>query len=212
MMKFFALVLVLFSSSVFADDYRHQVSMGRNGLGWSGSYESMDTNSRSSFGSVTRIFTDLGINYAYRFNRFQVGAFYQKTSDEHDFKGRGSGSAPVLVETETYGIFTLYNFSDDISSAWFAGLSIGLHKYTEEISKDFSDAENKAAFELDDSGATYEVLVGKRFSLEKWEIKHITFAPMASIFGKSHGKDFDDQEVESGIGLSLQPIRFDVLF
>lgn len=183
-MKRLALLSSLLCFSALASDTtdRHQVSIGRSGLGWSASVETMDTNRKSSFGSVTRLFTDLGINYAYRLGRFQVGGYYQGSNDEYKFKKRGGGFSPTQIEVETYGLFAVYNFSDDLTRAWFAGVSVGLHKYTEENSHDFEDAEGKSAFELDDSGAVYELLMGKRFSLEHWEIKHITYAQI----GRAH--------------------------
>jgi hypothetical protein len=210
-------LISLFSFETFSFDrmrYRHMVSFGAGGFGWSGAAEQLPGDSKSEFSRVDYVFTNLGLNYAYSFtNRIQVGAFYKTFHQEHRFHKKGSrGSSPAEIESNTMGVFALYNFSEDISNAYFLGPSIATYNYLEENSHDLEGAENKAPFELDDSGMIYELVYGKRFALSKWSIEHITFAPQLSIYYRTHGKDFDDQHIMNGVGANIQPIKFDFLF
>ena len=211
-MKLFMLFTLLISTNVFADPYRHMVTFNHSGFGWSGAVERMKTTSESAFSDVESLVNNIGLNYAYRISeRFQIGAYYTNTNSEYKFQ-KSSGQAEVEAETTTIGVFTLYNFSDTLSSAWYVGVSIGQFSNKQEVSKDIALEEGKSPFELDDSGMIYEVVVGKRFRLLKWNIDHLTFSPQIGFFHRTHGKDFDDQHVKDGHGISFQPIKFDLLF
>ena len=199
--------------ALFADDSKHMVSFGRNGLGWSGGYEEMDTKSDSPFDDAKHILNDLSLNYAYRLGqRWQVGGYYQTGHSEYKFEKKSGGTSFAKVDTTIYGIFGLYNFSEDFTRAFYAGLSLSYFAIAEENSHNWTETEGKAPFELDDAGNTYEVVFGKRFSFEKWDIKHLTFSPSISVYYRNHAKDFDDQGIKKGMGASFQPIKFDFLF
>lgn len=210
------LLLLTLSLPAFAADpmeYRHMVSFGSQGFGWSGAAEQMGGKSESNFKRVDFSFSNIGLNYAYLFtNRIQVGAFFQTFTQEHRFRKKGGGDAPAQLHSSTFGAFALYNFSDDITNAYFAGPGISSYSYVEENSHDLEGAENKAPFELDDAGMIYELVFGRRFTLRKWNIEHITYAPQLSVFYKTHGKDLDDQGIGNGFGTNIQPIKFDFLF
>jgi hypothetical protein len=212
-----AAFIFIFSLQAFSSDrmeYRHMVSFGAGGFGWSGAAEQLPGESKSQFSRVDYAFTNIGLNYAYLFtSRIQVGAFFKTFHQEHKFYRKGNRHAsPTEIESNTMGMFALYNFSEDISNAYFLGPSIATYNYIEENSHDLESAENKAPFELDDSGMIYELVFGKRFALSKWSIEHITFAPQISIYYRTHGKDFDDQHIMNGVGSNIQPIKFDFLF
>ena len=212
---FIGALLILFITSSYAQssEYRHMVSLGTAGLGWSGAAERQSSRSGSNFKSADYFLIDFSINYAYRLtDRFQLGAFLQSSHEEHKFNKKGGGSAPTELEVNTYGLFGLLNFSDDITNSYYLGLGLSFFSYEEETSHDFEDSEGKAPFELDDIGTTYELVFGKRWDLKHWQIAHITFAPQIGIYHRTHGKDFDDQKVGNGTGLSFKPIKFDVLF
>lgn len=112
----------------------------------------------------------------------------------------------------TVGIFTLYNFKDELHDAPYIGAGISMFSRVEETSHDFADSEGKAANETDDQGVTYELSFGHRFNLLRWNIENLTYSPQVSIFYSTHGKDFDDQDFKHGYGLGIQPIKFDLLF
>ena len=143
---------------------------------------------------------------------FSLGGFFHSSHQEHRFYKKGGGASPVEINSQTFGFFTLYNFSDDITNTWFSGLSVSLYDYEQENSHDFAESKDKAPFELDDSGAVYEVVIGKRFTLTRWNINHLTYAPQLSLYYRTHGKDFDDQKILDGVGTNIQSIKFDLLF
>lgn len=212
-MKVILLFLILFSHSVIADDSKHMVSFGRNGLGWSGGYEEMNTKSDSPFDDANHLFNNLSLNYAYRLgHRWQIGAYYQTTDSEHEFNKKGGGKSFAKMDTNIYGIFGLYNFDEDFNKAFYLGASISYFSIAEENSHNWTETEGKSPFELDDAGNTYELMFGKRFAFDKWDIKHLTYSPSISVYYREHAKDFDDQGIRRGIGASIQPIKFDFLF
>lgn len=189
------------------------VSFGRDGFGWSVSGEQIDTESSSAFKGVEYIMNNFALNYAYRINkRIQLGAFYQTTQDEYHFKKRSGGRTETSIETDQSGVFFLYNFSEDMNDAWYAGYAFSVSTYEEENSQDLENEEGKAAFELDDASSTHEIIVGKRFSLRGFNVDNLAFSPQIKFYYQTHGKDFDDNHIGNGTGLNLQPLRFDLLF
>ena len=207
------LFIALSSSLVYATEPRHMISLGANGLGWSSAYERMDTKSSSPFKSVDYFLSNIALNYAYRLNdRFQIGAFYEGIHSEYKWKNRDGRTSPTEVEYNNYGIFVLYNFSDEIRDTYFAGYSFGIMNMEEENSHDFNDAEGKAPFELDDISSVHEAIFGKRFTLKQFKLENLSYAPTLRVYYKTHGKDFTDNGIQNGWGASIQPIRFDLFF
>ena len=213
-MRYFLYFCLLLSSlSVFAREQPiHMFTVGRNGFGWGGAYEKMGTKEKSPFDEVKYILSDIALNYAFRLgHRWQLGAFYQTNNSEYSFEKVGTNAFTQITSTN-YGLFTLYNFSDDFYSAYFLGASFSFVTYEEENSINFTESEGKAPFELDDYGAIYELNFGKRFSLKKWDISHLTYAPTVSVFYRTHGRDFNDQLIGDGLGVAWQVVKFDFLF
>lgn len=212
MKKILALFVLAFTLTAHADDYKHIVTVGSNGFGWSGASEKMETNSRSVFADVDYFLSNIGLNYGYRLNkRIVLGGFFLNHQNEYKFNTPNS-SASVKKNTTIVGLYTLYNFSDTLPSAWYAGFSASHFNIAEETSHNAAIAEGKNPFELDDAGEMYEIFVGKRFPLTKWNIEHLTYAPQIGIYTRTHGRDLDDQDVKKGYGYTFQPVRFDFLF
>jgi hypothetical protein len=207
------MLLVLIPKAGLAKNHWQMITFGRHGLGWSGSAERMQTKSPSEFKSVTNIISDLSLNYAYRISRrFQLGAFYEQLSNEYKFKRKGAGTSSQSLETNTLGMFIIYNFHHDLKQAYYLGLSASNSFHEEEVSHDFTDVEGKAPIELDDTNQTYELFFGKRLPISIMGFDNLSFSPQVRLFYQTHGKDFDDQDVDYGLGVSLQPVRFDLLF
>lgn len=213
-MRFILLFIILLSSfpAFSREQPIHMFTMGRNGFGWGGAYEEMDTEKNSPFDGVEYLLSDLAVNYAFRVGqRWQLGAFYQSNQSEYTFKKEGK-DAFTEISTTNYGVFTQYNFAEDFYQAYYLGASVSHLTYEEENSKNFTESEGKAPFELDDSGVVYELVFGKRFSLQKWDISHLTFSPSISVYHRTHSRDFDDQKIGTGLGVSWQLLKFDFLF
>jgi hypothetical protein len=213
-LRLIILLLIFISFNAKAEEQPwHMISFGRNGLGWAGTAEELETKSNSQFKSVDYFLSDISINYAFRISRwFQIGGFYQGSHSEYNFKKRTGESAPLQIESNSVGTFVIYNFSEDLNDSFYVGYSFAITSYEEENSHEFSNAEGKAPFELDDITQTHELIIGKRFSLRGFNVENLAYSPQFRIFYRTHGKDFDDQDVGSGTGLNVQPLRFDLLF
>ncbi|WP_408098969.1 hypothetical protein ACJVC5_08630 [Peredibacter sp. HCB2-198] len=213
MKKFWLVLLLILSFPLLAREPRHMITFGSQGLGWLGSAEKMETRSSSPFKSVDYFLSNLAINYAYRlYPRFQIGAFYEGVHTEYKFHRRGGSTSSQETEINTLGIFLLYNFHDDIHNAYYIGASASNNSRAEEISHDFTDAEGKAPIELDDTNQIYELLFGKRIPVVMMGFENLSFSPQVRAFYKTHGKDFNDQDVKYGLGFTIIPVRFDLLF
>lgn len=205
--------LTFFSIHSFALEDRHMMSFGTNGLGWSGVAEQIEANSGSDFKRLDFFLNQLALNYAYRLSaRTQVGVFIETTHREYFFEKKTGGKSTSELQTNSFGLFVIYNFSDQITDSLFSGLSLSQNNYEEEISHDFADEEGKNPLEFDDIGFTIEIVLGKRFNLSNWKIEHLTYAPQMSFFHRTHGKDLDDQKLGDGFGINFQIIKFDFLF
>lgn len=199
--------------NAYADESKHMVTFGANGLAWSGSVEQMSTEKSSGFDSITNIADNLSLNYAYRITKQQqIGFFYQTSNSEMKFKNRDGSETKSEQEMDAYGLFTIHNFSEDLRNAYYLALSFSMFNTEEEVSHDYTKAEGKAPIETDDNGLNYELAFGKRFSLEQFNVQQLAYAPQVSVFYRTHGKDYDDQGVKEGVGSVIQPIRFDLLF
>jgi hypothetical protein len=212
-MKLIGIILALLASTSFASESRHMISVGPQGLGWSGAAEKIDGSSSSEFKHSDYFLHQLALNYAYRlFPRIQLGGFYKSSTSEYRFKRRDGKTTPVEIEENTFGFFALYNFNEELNKAWYLGYALSMTNHEEENDHEFTASENKAPFELDDLSQTHEVILGKRFEMRWLETKKIVYSPQGSAFIRKHSKDFKDQKTKNGRGVSLMPIRFDILF
>jgi hypothetical protein len=203
---------ILATSHSQAETFKNMVSFGTQGLGWSGTIEQMRAKPGSEYRRVDQFLHNLGFNYSRRIGqRLQLGGFYQNLHQEYAFYVNGVASRSDLA-INIFGAFVLYNFSDALVEAMYVGIAASIFNSEEENSHHFGDAEGKAPFELDDQGQAVELVFGKRFSLKRWEIEHLTFSPQVGIFYRTHGKDFNDQRIGEGVGLSLQLVKVDFLF
>ena len=205
--------LLLQGLNAYADESKHMVTFGANGMGWSGAFEQMSTEKTSTFDSISNLADNLSLNYAYRITKQQqIGFFYQTSNSEMKFKNRDGSETKSEKEADAYGVFAIHNFSEDLKNSYYVGLSFSMFNSEEEVSHDYTKAEGKAPIETDDNGLNYELTLGKRFSLESFNVKQLAYAPQVSVFYRTHGKDYDDQGVKEGVGGVIQPVRFDLLF
>lgn len=205
---------LLLAGPVLAEDVpKHMVSISTSGLGWSYALEEMSTKDRSAFSDITDFQNNVSFNYAHRITeRQQIGLFGHFGHFEYTFDRKAGSESRSERETSTLGLYVLHNFSELITEAYYAGLSVSYTNMEEEISEDFSDEEGKAPIETDDLFYTTEAVFGKRFPLTRWNIQNLVYSPQLSVFYRTHGKDFRDQGVKDGWGFGVQPVKFDLLF
>lgn len=215
---FLTLTFILFSFSTIAAEqngtrYRHQVMVNNEGFGYGGSIERADTKSSSPFKDVSILHDNLSFNYAYRVSdRIQIGVFYQHQQYKGNLTNKRGGDADIKKNSSHYGLFAQYNFHDDLPKAWYTGVMAAQINDEENVGHEFTEAEAKAPFELDDTGYFFQLYVGKRFSLDKMGINNITYSPKVGLYARTYGKDFRDQGFKGGQGVTFEFIRFDVLF
>lgn len=213
-MKWLFMSAILVSGMAFGSESpKHMVSFTNEGFGFTSSVERMETKDKSAFDSLTDLKNNFAFNYAYRItNQFQLGFHFLTSNSDTKYKTRTGKESPSEREVTSYGIFGIYNFKEDFSQAFYLGLGVGQTLIEEEISHDFLDAEGKTPMEIDDAILSYDLIFGKRFSLDDFGIKNLVYSPQLNLFYHSHGKDFDDQGIKYGYGFQVQPIKFDFLF
>lgn len=206
-------LLFLLSFNSHAKTPRHMIEVGSRGLGGDTSFETTDGESSSHYKRQEAFYNNFSINYAYLLApRWQLGIFYEITNQNLKYHRKNNSDSSSDRHFSQIGAFTLYNFSDEIISAYFAGFRYGEFNNEEEFSKDFLEDERKSEFEYDDTGQTYELFLGKRFQIIGFETGGIAYSPQLGIFARKHGKDLKDQGLIYGRGIKLEIIKFDILF
>lgn len=213
-MKKLLVILVLIPMWSMAEEVpKHMVMISTNGLGASVAVERMNTSSGSKFSKVEKIPENLSLNYAYRITKKQqVGMSFQSIHNELKFEKRGGGSTSSKDKITSVGIFGIHNFDERIQGATYIAGLISYTNIEDEVSHDFSDSEGKAPIEHDDTIMSYEISLGKRFSLEDYNLKNLLYSPSVAVFYNVHAKDFDDQKVTEGWGVGVNVLKFDLLF
>lgn len=208
--------LLFLSFNIFADETKtpkHMVMITSQGFGYGGAVEKTDTKNSSVFKNVGINRSNFSLNYAYTItDRIQLGAFYKQSHYDGNLTNKNGGDSDIDIMSNSFGVYSIYNFSDDLFDSYYAGIMYATINSEEEYGHGFTEAEGKAPFELDDSGSLYQIYFGKRFSLKRFGIHNITYSPQIGIYSRTYGKDFSDQGFNKGKGIILDVIRFDVLF
>lgn len=212
-------LLLAFSISTFAQTSevaerpKHMVMITSQGFGYGGAVEKAEIKSSSPFKNVTINRNNFAINYAYRLtDRVQLGAFYKQSHYDGNLTNKSGKEADIDEMSNSFGLFSIYNFSDDLFSSYYVGFLFANINAEREYGHGLTEAEGKAPFELDDAGSLYQIYFGKRFSLKRFGIHNITYSPQIGLYSRTYGKDFSDQGFEKGKGIIVDIIRFDVLF
>jgi hypothetical protein len=214
----FILIISLTSLSLYSQDDipkrpRHMVMITTQGFGYGGAVEKAETSNSSPFKNVTINRNNFSLNYAYTLtDRIQLGAFYKQSHYDGNLTSKDGKKADIDQMSNSFGVFTLYNFNDDLFSSFYVGFLVANINVEEEYGHGFTEAEGKAPFELDEDGTLYQIYFGKRFSLKRFGIQNITYSPQIAMYSRTYGKDYGDQGFDKGKGLVVDVLRFDVLF
>ncbi|HXH29449.1 MAG TPA: hypothetical protein VNJ01_01430 [Bacteriovoracaceae bacterium] len=223
-MKYIALaVLVVFSqqglaaprtvskapAAKMAIGSKHQVSFGNTfSTAASGSRTSLGLNKDSDAISYLLGDADLSLNYAYKvLPRFQVGGIAGYSNDSEDIKYRdGSTLTEASTDIRIY-LFVTFNFSQALSSSYYV---------TGLLGKELSDSESKDSAlgttktDSDKTGAG--LIFGKRFSLRSLGIVNLTYSPSISFKREIAGGDLKKEGTDNLDSITLDLIKFDLLF
>lgn len=204
-----AILTLLFSFLSHAQDFpRHMVVLSTTGAGASGSYEKFDPGSSSLFSDYDIWKGDIALNYTYRLDpRWQLGTFLVNRTEDREFTSREGHKGEVEFKNLHWGVNLIYNFSDDLRNAWYISPTFSWVNQEEEFDKTVFDF-----IEDDRNIEIYEFVVGKRFSLEPNGLPKISYSPSVSVFFARSSKDYRDNGTEDSWGVTLQVLKFDVLF
>jgi hypothetical protein len=139
---------------------------------------------------------DLRLNYAYQLPmipRVQLGVRFNYLKDTNS-----SGD----VENYGFQVGGIYNDSNDLRNSIYASLYVGMNWNNEFGS-------NLGAGNLDDEVLISTVAVGKRYSMEEWGIKHLTYIPEIALQNRNSttGGDFEYNQ-----SLQFRFLQFAVFF
>lgn len=205
------LLLLLTSLTSFANDERpkHMVQLTTRGLGIGGNYEKTTPRSNSKFDDYDVTNGNIALNYAYTLRpRLQLGLAISNFSSKREYKATNGQKGKVTHDHFNVGAFAILNFSDALADAWYLGFMATYFNEEDETT-------NKTVLnylEDDKSGETFELSFGKRFSLERYGISHITYSPNLSVYVQRARKDYEDDGLQDMMGVNLELVKFDVLF
>jgi hypothetical protein len=212
MIKFLITVSLLVTFKAMADESKHMVTFGNNvSTGWSGSSGTAETDSDMGVDEFNIINGELNLNYGYRIgSRFQIGGYISSETSESEIKADAGGK--IKSEDKSFSIYAVvsYNFSDDFSNAFYILGGIGKETHEEEAKDTTGGTTETAESEYDVTGYIFQV--GKRFNLKAIGIENLTYSPAVSFHHGNVGGDLEDTGVESLSVVTIEAIKFDLLF
>lgn len=212
MLKLLAAVTILISLNVFADESKHMITFGNNvTTGWSGSAGSADTDSKLGIKDFMVGKGEFNINYAYRFgSNFQLGGFISNELETSEVKADAGGK--IKSEDNSFSIYLVgtWNFSENFSESFYFSAGIGKEYNKSETKDTTGGTTDKSEAEYDVTG--YLLQFGKRFSLENLGIKNLTYSPSIMFHHGTVGGDLEDGGVNSLTVVTLDIVKFDLLF
>ncbi|HLW57762.1 MAG TPA: hypothetical protein VKY27_10275, partial [Bacteriovoracaceae bacterium] len=104
------------------------------------------------------------------------------------------------------GIGLGYNFNQDVFNSWWIQGVISSGKFEEET----KDSSGKDEFDYDFTA--FYLKFGKRINLESWGLKNISYNPSITFASAKISGDPEDAGLEKINQLTLEIIRFDILF
>lgn len=185
-------------------EHRHQISFGSNyNVGWGGSASSGDTDSKL-IDEYDFVDNDLNFNYLHTLGkRAQVGFSFTSQSDITEIEVKNGSDTDLENRSSSFYLIGVYNFSDNLREAYYAGLSLG---------KEYYDLERRGGGdqEYDLDGVTF--FLGKRWSLAPIGIENLSYSPMLSFKGARVNGDLEDEGVDHISTIRWDFIKLDLLF
>jgi hypothetical protein len=139
---------------------------------------------------------DLRLNYAYQLPmipRIQVGGRLNYLKDTNT-----SGD----IENWGFQVGGIYNHSNDLRNSVYASLYVGMN-----WNKEYGSATRGGNY--DDEVLISTIALGKRYSMEGWGIKHLTYTPEIALQNRNSttGGDFEYNQ-----SLQFRFLQFSVFF
>ena len=212
------IILLLISASIpffaAADETapKHIISIGTNGLGWSGIGNVLDWDKNKSSGIKDQSTSNgtIALNYNYVFkNQMMVGANIYYESNKSETKLASGDKITDESMTSTFSVSVGYNFNQDIFNSWWLKGSIGSGGIKTETTDTTANPEKTKS----DIGLSFVAFEGgKRISLDSWGLKNFSYSPSIAVASARFDKDADDIGLESSVSVTLNVIKFDIAF
>ena len=200
------IVASLFSLSAFAspDQSKHIISIGTDGLGWSGLTTFFDYNKpKSGIKNSETSGGSLKLNYNYVFaNRVMVGGDLYFDNEKNVTKS-ASGTKTINETTlSTIAVSVGYNFNNDLFKSWWIKTLIGVGSVQTEIPSKKTD--NEISF--------ITIEGGRRFSFASWGLQNFSYSPSVAVTSAAYSKDAEDNGLNSSTTVQINILKFDILF
>lgn len=198
---------LLLSISSYADQPKHQLTFGSNyDTKWYGKSFTADVG--SPLDSWEGLDGNLSLAYAYRLtDKFQLGGAFSSRNREEEYEFRNG--TKVETDDSSFSIFAIatYNFSFVLKQAWYLAVAVGREVYETKLTDSFGSSDD-ADYNLN----VFSLIIGKRFSLEKWGLQNLSYSPMITFSGASVDGDLQDEGADTVSTTTLDLIKFDLLF
>ena len=200
------IVASLFSLSAFAstDQPKHIISIGTDGLGWSGLTTFFDYNKpKSGIKNSETSGGSLKLNYNYVFaSRLMVGGDLYFDNEKNVTKSASGAKTINETTLSTIAVSVGYNFNDDLFKSWWIKTLLGVGSVQTEISN--SKTDNGISF--------ITIEGGKRFSFATLGLQNFSYAPSIALTSAAYSKDAEDNGLNSSTTVQINILKFDILF
>ena len=115
--------------------------------------------------------------------------------------GRGNYSkATVSNDVENYGlqVGVIWNLNEDLTNSYYASLYAGM-----QWNQTYGNAQTR------DENLISTLSAGKRFSLSRWGVKHLTYTPEVSLVNQN---STTGSNIEYRQSIELRVLQFSVFF
>lgn len=195
MKKFLVAALALASVSAFAQ--KHMVTLSGYETG-NIQNRTLDLNLAHG-GSPNERTQNIALNYAYAVtDTVQVGASYKMFEETESDRLQAPGD-----KNRTIGFQVIYNFKHQLIDTCYAALHYDMKKNYE--------SETVPAVKGSDVN-TWGLEYGHRFGLGKLAGMHFTYSPSATLSFAKTDSEIPNTDDQSTTSLSLNFVKFDVLF
>ena len=211
MMKFLVLALLAtFSVSAFSRNTqpRHIVSIGTDGLGWSGLKKTYKWDEdKSGVSDHTNSESSIKLNYNYVFNnRWMVGGEFSSESSSTTITPTSGTDIKTDTAETSLGLSVGYNFSYNYCCAWWIKGTLGTGTSSDKTVDSTGTDETKFGYSF------YALTVGKRFSIELFGLKNFSYSPAITMTSAKMTGSTHSDGLNSASELKLDILRLDILF
>ena len=190
---------------------KHVISIGTDGLGWSGVANNFKWDKdKSGVKDQDSSNGTLILNYNYVFsNHVMIGAELNYEMDKSEIKDTAGDKITEEETTSSLALSIGYNFNEDLFNSWWIKGSLGSGSLKTEI-KDTTATPQKTESDIGTNFFTIEA--GKRFSFNSWGLKNFSYSPSIAFTSAKYDDDADDAGLESSTTVQLNILKFDILF